>query len=107
MERNNHPQEATVLKTIHNWHKAVDGRGLNKATRSDYCKAKLNLILEAWIPYLKTEQPDYSFIDVNRCVCVCVCYMYIVQHITETSTACETPIHCTLSTVKLKFLETL
>lgn len=66
MERNNHPEEATVLKTIHNWHKAVDGRGLNEATRSDYCKAMLNWILEAWIPYLKTEQPDYSLIDVNR-----------------------------------------
>ena len=66
MERNNHPEEVTVLKTIHNWHKAVDGRGLNEATRSDYCKAMLNWILEAWIPYLKTEQPDYSFIDVNR-----------------------------------------
>lgn len=65
-ERNNHREEATVLKTIHNWHKAVDGRGLNEATRSDYCKAMLDWILEAWIPYLKTEQPDYSFTDVNR-----------------------------------------
>ena len=65
-ERNNHPEEATVLKTIHNWHKAVDGRGLSEATRSDYCEAMLNWILEAWIPYLKTEQPDYSFIDVNK-----------------------------------------
>ena len=66
MEKNNHVEEAKVLKTIHNWHKAVDGRGLDEATRSDYCNAMLNWILEAWIPYLKTEQPDYWLIDVNR-----------------------------------------
>ena len=68
MEKNNHPAEAKVLRTIHNWHKAVDGRGLDETTRSNHCKDMLQWVLEDWMPYLDKEQPDYSLVDVNRSV---------------------------------------
>ena len=66
MERNNHLEEAKVLKTIHNWHKAVDGRGLDEATRSHHCKEMLHWILQDWMPHLDNEQPNYLLVDVNR-----------------------------------------
>lgn len=66
MERNNHVEEAKVLKIIHNWHKAVDGRGLDEATRSKYCKEMLQWILQDWMPQLDNGQHDYSLVDVNR-----------------------------------------
>ena len=68
MEKNNHLEEAKVLKTIHNWHKAVDGRGLDETTRSNHCKDMLHWVLEDWMPYHDKEQPDYSLVDVNRLV---------------------------------------
>lgn len=68
MEKNNHLEEAKVLKTIHSWHKAVDGRGLDETTRSNHCKDMLQWVLEDWMPYHDKEQPDYSLVDVNRLV---------------------------------------
>lgn len=66
MERNNHLEEAKVLKIIHNWYKAVDGRGLHETTRSVYCNNMLQWILDDWMPYLDKEHPNYSLVDVNR-----------------------------------------
>ena len=68
MEKNKHLEESKVLKTIHNWHKAVDGRGLDETTRSNHCKDMLHWVLEDWMPYLDKEQSDYSLLDVNRSV---------------------------------------
>ena len=70
MEKNKHLEETKVLKTIHNWHKAVaiDGRGLDETTQSNHCKDMLQWVLEDWMPYLDKEQSDYSLLDVNRSV---------------------------------------
>lgn len=59
MEKKDHLAEAKVLRTIHNWHKAVDGRGIDEQTRSAYCSNMLQWMLEDWIPYLNKDQPDY------------------------------------------------
>lgn len=38
METHDHHEESKVLHLLHNWHKAVDGRGLTEEERSMYCK---------------------------------------------------------------------
>ena len=48
------------------FYKAVDGRGLDEATRSNYCKEMLQWILQDWMPHLDSGQHDYSLVDVNR-----------------------------------------
>ena len=60
-----HRDEADFLKTVRNWHKASDGRGLDEATRSRYNKAMLDWILTDWMPWFKYNR-DYSTMDVNR-----------------------------------------
>ena len=56
---------AKVIRIIHNWHKAVDGRGLSEAVRSEYCKEMKEWLLSDWMPWFK-DLPDFSSIDVNR-----------------------------------------
>lgn len=65
LERKGHASGARVIRLIHNWHKAVDGRGLSETLRSSYCNDMKNWLLENWMPWFDT-QPDYSTIDVNR-----------------------------------------
>ena len=65
LERKGHASGAGVLKLIHNWHKAVDGRGLSEAQRSAYCKDMKEWLLADWMPWFN-NMPDYSTIDVNR-----------------------------------------
>lgn len=65
LERKGHASGAGVLKLIHNWHKAADGRGLSEAQRSAYCKDLKEWLLADWMPWFD-EIPDYSTIDVNR-----------------------------------------
>ena len=38
LERKGHTSGAHVIRIIHNWHKAVDGRGLSEEQRSSYCR---------------------------------------------------------------------
>ena len=65
LEKNKYCNEAKILKIIHNWHKAVDGRGLSEDLRSKYLSDMKDWILDDWMPWDKTER-DYSLIDVNR-----------------------------------------
>ena len=75
MEKNCHHAEAKILSIIHNWHKAVDGRGLNEETRAQYCKDMMTWLLKDWMPYLDQDH-DYSTIDVNR-YCI-MPYIYVL-----------------------------
>ena len=75
MEKNCHHAEAKILSIIHNWHKAVDGRGLSEETRAQYCKDMMTLLLKVWMPYLDQDH-DYSTVDVNR-YCI-MPYMYVL-----------------------------
>ncbi|XP_070533891.1 uncharacterized protein [Ptychodera flava] len=48
-----------------NWHKAIDGRGLTEATRSQYNIDMLDFLLEDWMPWYWYDR-DYSTIDPLR-----------------------------------------
>lgn len=65
LKRKGHEKEAHIVKIIHNWHKAVDGRGLSEEQRSRYCKDIKEWLLADWMPWYHFL-PDYSTIDVNR-----------------------------------------
>ena len=65
LERKGHTSGAHVLRRIHNWHKAVDGRGLYEEQRSCYCREMKEWLLSDWMSWFNVE-PDYSTIDVNR-----------------------------------------
>lgn len=62
-----HKSGADVIRIIHNWHKAVDGRGLNENQRSQYCEDMKFWLLDDWMPWHR-ENKDYSLTDVNRLV---------------------------------------
>lgn len=62
---NGHVSEARILGIIRNWHKAVDGRGLNEDLRSRYLSDMKDWILDDWTPWDKPER-NYSLIDANR-----------------------------------------
>ena len=55
------------MSIVRNWHKAVDGRGLNEETRSAYLADMKNWLLDDWMPW-HTYMNDYLTIDINRCV---------------------------------------
>ncbi|CAB4024632.1 Hypothetical predicted protein [Paramuricea clavata] len=63
LEKNKYVNEAKILSIIHNWHKAVDGRGLSEDLRSKYLCEMKDWILDDWMPWDKTER-NYSLIDV-------------------------------------------
>ena len=65
LERKGDVSGAHVLRIIHNWHKAADGRGLSEEQRSSYCKDMKEWLLADWMPWFPTL-PDYRTIDVNR-----------------------------------------
>ena len=65
LERKGHKSGAHVIRIIHNWHKAVDGRGLSEAQRSLYCREMKEWLLLDWMPWFNC-QPNYISIDVNR-----------------------------------------
>lgn len=74
----NHKSGADVIRIIHNWHKAVDGRGLNENERSQYCEDMKFWILDDWMPWHR-ENKDYSLIDVNRLVyIICISLFHSV-----------------------------
>lgn len=60
---------ARVLSTISNWHKAVDGRGIDEETRSSYLRVMRNWLLDDWMPWHGYIH-DYATVDVNRYLCV-------------------------------------
>ncbi|CAB4021403.1 Hypothetical predicted protein [Paramuricea clavata] len=67
LEKNKYVNEAKILSIIHNWHKAVDGRGLREDLHSKYLCEMKDWILDDWMPWAKTER-NYSVIDVNRSI---------------------------------------
>ena len=45
LERNGHVSDGRIIKHLHNWHKAVDGRGPSEMQRSCYCNEMKQWIL--------------------------------------------------------------
>ena len=60
-----HESDAKIIEVLHNWHKAVDGRGLSEEQRSLYCMEMKEWILADWMPWF-SYMADYRTIDVNR-----------------------------------------
>lgn len=65
LEEKGHNNSARVVKFIHYWHKAADGRGLTEEQRSSFNKDMKGWILDDWVPWHKYDN-DFSKIDVNR-----------------------------------------
>ena len=64
MERKGYTAEAHLVSLILNWHKAVDGRGIDENTRSSYVKDLLDWILTDWLPgYCEGGIADFRFLD--------------------------------------------
>lgn len=57
-ERNGKARSAKIIRTIHNWHKAVDGRGLDESTRSTYIVEMKTWIMDDWMPWHK-KTPEW------------------------------------------------
>lgn len=65
MEKNGHVKDALIIKRLHNWHKAVDGRGLSENERSMHCNQMREWLLDDWMPWHRYQR-DFRTIDVNR-----------------------------------------
>ena len=69
MERKSYSVEAKYLRTIRNWRRAVDGRGLSETQRQQFNKDLLDFILDDLMPWHKEPgMRDFSLIEVNRYV---------------------------------------
>ena len=55
------------MRTITNWRRAIDERGLTEEQRRQFCDDFLNFILDEWMPWHK-EMHDFSQLEVNRLV---------------------------------------
>ena len=67
LRRRGYESDVRVIERLHNWHKAVDGRGLSEEQRSLFCHEIKEWILADWMPWY-TYMLDYRTIDVNRYV---------------------------------------
>ena len=77
MERRNYTYEAEYVRTIHNWRRATDERGLSQQQRSEFNQKMLDMILDELIPWHKVF--DYSTLEVNRLECKEQCRVWWVQ----------------------------
>lgn len=57
--------EATYIRTIWNWRRANDERGLHERERSKYNYQFYSMILDELMPWHK-EHYDFSLLEVNR-----------------------------------------
>lgn len=65
MDRNGYAFEARYIRTIWNWRRASDERGLSSLQRCRFNYQFLNLILEGLMPWYK-DFYDFSLLEVNR-----------------------------------------
>jgi hypothetical protein len=65
MERNNFDHEAKFIRTVLNWRRACDERGLTELQRCRYNYNRLNFLLDDLMPWY-TENYDFSTLEVNR-----------------------------------------
>ena len=65
--KNGYTYEAHYVRTIHNWRRATDERGLSQQERSEFNKNFLYMVLDELIPWHRSF--DYSTREVNRLEC--------------------------------------
>ncbi len=56
--------QAHYVRTIYNWWRATDERGLSQQERSQFNKEFLNMVLDELMPW--HHNFDYSILEVNR-----------------------------------------
>ena len=71
MEQHKYKNEAKYLRTVRNWRRAVDERGLSDTQRQQFCSDFLDYVLKDLIPWYSAENEDFSQLEVNR-------YMHII-----------------------------
>lgn len=69
MADHHNDSEASYLRIIRNWRRAVDERGLSEQQRQQFCQDFLKFILDDLMPWHDKEGPyDFSSLEVNRWV---------------------------------------
>ena len=56
MEQHKYENEAKYLRTVRNWRRAVDERGLSDIQRQQFCSDFLDYILKDLIPWYSAEK---------------------------------------------------
>ena len=77
MDEKGYHFEANYIRTIWNWRRASDERGLNECTRSKFNYKLLNMMLEELMLWYK-EFYDFGLLEVNRYIIDLVC-LYTLQ----------------------------
>ena len=65
IERKGHTYEAKYVRTIRNWRRACDERGLTQLQQSRFNYQLLEMILDELMPWHNTQY-DFSLLEVNR-----------------------------------------
>ncbi len=66
MEDHQYEPERKYLRTVRNWRRAIDERGIPDSLRLQYCKEFLDFIIEDLIPWYPAGNTDFSSMEVNR-----------------------------------------
>ena len=76
-KRKGYHKEASYIRTVWNWRRANDERGLSSLQRCKYNYQFLQMILKDLMPWYK-EMYDFSQLEVNRYVVIlCAFYYYV------------------------------
>ena len=65
MSKKGYKYEEKFVRTVRNWRRACDERGLSSLQRSKFNYQLLNLILDELMPW-HTKRYDFSLLEVNR-----------------------------------------
>lgn len=66
MEKHQYEDEARYLRRVRNWRRSIDERGLSDDERETLSMEFLDFIVEDLIPWCKTDEKNYSLLEVNR-----------------------------------------
>lgn len=78
MEKHGYKAEAELVRTIRNWRRAIDERGLSEEQRRQFRDDFVNYILDEWMPWHK-EGYDFSMLEVNRSYCICIVWPILIS----------------------------
>lgn len=74
-ERKGYTTEADYVRTIRNWRRACDERGLTHLERKQYNKDFISYIMDELMPWHKDPARDFSHLEVNQYV-----HIYNIMH---------------------------
>ena len=66
MERKNYQEEAKFPRSIRNWRRAIDERGLEEDQRQMFIQDFKTYICEDLMPWYANGMKDFSLLEVNR-----------------------------------------